>query len=45
MPGILGDIIPPVLEDQHINYSGYSTGPTNDWMFDHWENPEGIYRS
>ncbi|PKY05134.1 hypothetical protein P168DRAFT_304196 [Aspergillus campestris IBT 28561] len=43
MPGILGDIIPPVLEDQNMSYNAYSTDPTNDWMFMHWDNPEGIY--
>ncbi|KAF9892662.1 hypothetical protein FE257_001064 [Aspergillus nanangensis] len=42
MPGILGPIIPPVLEDQNMSYNAHSTAPPNDWMFTHWENPGGI---
>ena len=42
MPGILGDIIPPVLEDQNISYNSHSTADSNDWMFMHWDNSGGI---
>lgn len=43
MPGILGAIIPPVLEDQNMSYNAHSTAPLDDWMFMNWDNPGGIY--
>ncbi|PLN76152.1 fungal-specific transcription factor domain-domain-containing protein [Aspergillus taichungensis] len=39
MPGILGDIIPPVLEHQDMSYNGHNTAPSDGWMFMHWDNP------
>ncbi|KAL4924286.1 putative transcription factor, partial [Aspergillus undulatus] len=41
MPGILGTLVPSVLQDQNMSYDVDSTAPPNEWMFMNWDNSGG----
>ncbi|KAL4770347.1 hypothetical protein BDW60DRAFT_193076 [Aspergillus nidulans var. acristatus] len=41
LPGILGTLVPSVLQDQSMNYDVDSTTLPNEWIFMSWDNSEG----
>ncbi|KAL5365392.1 hypothetical protein BJX96DRAFT_169061 [Aspergillus floccosus] len=42
MVGILGTLIPPVLQDQNMSYNANSATLPNDWIYMSWDNSGNI---